>query len=46
VTPYELEIALQPEPQWTGEYVLDFGKLAAKDVDASGTSTTPFNKVP
>jgi diphthamide biosynthesis protein 2 len=27
VTPYELEIALQPEQSWTGRYVLDFGKL-------------------
>ncbi|KAJ3519511.1 hypothetical protein NM688_g9292 [Phlebia brevispora] len=33
ITPYELEIALQPEPQWTGEYILDFGKLALKGIE-------------
>jgi diphthamide biosynthesis protein 2 len=27
VTPYELEVAFQPEQSWTGRYVLDFGKL-------------------
>ncbi|KAI0804663.1 putative diphthamide synthesis protein-domain-containing protein [Irpex lacteus] len=31
ITPYELEIALQDEPQWTGRYELDFGKLALED---------------
>ena len=37
VTPYELEVALQAEPVWSGEYVLDFGKLALKgDVDERG----------
>ncbi|KAF7789170.1 hypothetical protein EIP86_000107 [Pleurotus ostreatoroseus] len=33
ITPYELEVALQPEPQWTGEYVLDFGRLALKEAE-------------
>jgi hypothetical protein len=27
ITPYELTIALQAEPTWTGEYVLDFGTV-------------------
>ncbi|KAL1943663.1 hypothetical protein VTO73DRAFT_4108 [Trametes versicolor] len=27
VTPYELEVALQPTQTWTGRYVLDFGQL-------------------
>ncbi|CAL1702605.1 unnamed protein product [Somion occarium] len=27
VTPYELDIALQSEPTWTGEYILDFKKI-------------------
>ncbi|KIY44642.1 diphthamide biosynthesis protein [Fistulina hepatica ATCC 64428] len=27
VTPFELELALQPEPQWTGRYVLDFEQI-------------------
>lgn len=31
VTPYELQIALQPEAVWTGEYVLDFDRLLSKD---------------
>ncbi|KAF9267126.1 diphthamide biosynthesis protein [Marasmius fiardii PR-910] len=35
VTPYELEVALQPETQWTGRYVFDFEKLLAEN-----TSTT------
>lgn len=30
ITPYELEIALQSEPSWTGKYVLDFEKLLAE----------------
>ncbi|KAK7022945.1 Diphthamide biosynthesis protein 2 [Paramarasmius palmivorus] len=30
ITPYELEVALQPEPTWTGRYVLDFEKLLAE----------------
>lgn len=38
ITPYELEIALQAEPQWDGKYVLDFGKLAIKELpEESGT---------
>lgn len=27
MTPYELEIALQIEPNWTGRYELDFNLL-------------------
>ncbi len=27
ISPYELELALQPEPQWTGKYVLDFNDI-------------------
>ncbi|KAK0234573.1 putative diphthamide synthesis protein-domain-containing protein [Armillaria nabsnona] len=30
VTPYELEIALQAEQNWTGRYILDFEKLLAE----------------
>ncbi|GJE95962.1 diphthamide biosynthesis protein [Phanerochaete sordida] len=33
VTPFELEIALQDEPEWTGRYVLDFGRLALEDAN-------------
>jgi len=33
VTPYELEIALQTRPSWTGRYVLDFEKLLAEQRD-------------
>lgn len=29
VTPFELEVALQVEPDWTGKYVLDFEELLA-----------------
>lgn len=36
VTPYELELALQPEPAWTGRYVLDFAKLALQDASGDG----------
>ncbi|EIM84817.1 diphthamide biosynthesis protein [Stereum hirsutum FP-91666 SS1] len=32
VTPYELQIALQPEPTWTGEYVLDFDKILSDSI--------------
>ena len=31
VTPFELGIALQPEPQWTGAYELDFKKILESD---------------
>ncbi|KAL7415443.1 putative diphthamide synthesis protein-domain-containing protein [Mrakia frigida] len=27
ITPFELELALQPSPEWTGDYVLDFTRL-------------------
>ncbi|TFY77933.1 hypothetical protein EWM64_g6075 [Hericium alpestre] len=30
VTPFELQVALQSEPQWTGRYVLDFDQLLAE----------------
>ncbi|EJC98372.1 diphthamide biosynthesis protein [Fomitiporia mediterranea MF3/22] len=30
ITPYELELALQPEPDWTGKYIFDFEELLAK----------------
>ncbi|TRM66754.1 putative diphthamide synthesis protein-domain-containing protein [Schizophyllum amplum] len=30
VTPFELQVALQPEPEWTGRYVLDFEQLLAE----------------
>ncbi|KAI5121354.1 hypothetical protein M0805_000662 [Coniferiporia weirii] len=29
ITPYELELALESEPSWTGRYVLDFQELLA-----------------
>lgn len=32
-------MALQPEPTWTGKYVLDFGKLALSDGDDTGNKT-------
>ncbi|THH32708.1 hypothetical protein EUX98_g1435 [Antrodiella citrinella] len=31
VTPYELEIALQSEPNWTGKYVLDFNEVLSAE---------------
>ena len=34
VTPYELEVALQPEQTWTGRYVLDFEQLLREQKDA------------
>jgi diphthamide biosynthesis protein 2 len=30
VTPFELELALQPSPTWTGEYVLNFNEVLAR----------------
>jgi diphthamide biosynthesis protein 2 len=30
VTPFELQLALQPSPTWTGEYVLDFDQVLAR----------------
>jgi|SRR5712671_6783647 len=30
VTPFELQLALQPSPTWTGEYVLDFDEVLTR----------------
>jgi len=30
VTPFELQLALQPSPMWTGEYVLDFDEVLTR----------------
>ncbi|KAH9994336.1 putative diphthamide synthesis protein-domain-containing protein [Russula compacta] len=30
VTPFELQLALQPSPMWSGEYVLDFDEVLAR----------------
>lgn len=30
MTPFELQLALQPSPTWTGEYVLDFDEVLAR----------------
>lgn len=40
ISPYELEIALQPEPKWTGKYVLDFNELLANAAQQEYTSET------
>jgi len=32
VTPYELYLALQPEPTWTGKFVLDFDRVMSEAV--------------
>ncbi|THH05897.1 hypothetical protein EW145_g4460 [Phellinidium pouzarii] len=45
ITPYELEIALQPEPEWTGKYVLDFQELLANaKLDSQCRDETGKNK--
>jgi len=31
VTPFELQLALQPSPTWTGEYLLDFDQVLARE---------------
>ncbi|KAL5524260.1 DPH2 [Sanghuangporus sanghuang] len=39
VTPFELELVLQPEPEWTGKYIFDFEELLSKatlDEDSEG----------
>jgi len=33
VTPYELELALSPEPRWTGQLVLDFRQILSEVVE-------------
>jgi len=32
ITPFELEIAISTEKPWTGEYILDFGRLLESDI--------------
>ncbi|KDQ07197.1 hypothetical protein BOTBODRAFT_167279 [Botryobasidium botryosum FD-172 SS1] len=34
VTPYELELALSPEPRWTGRLVLDFKQILSEAAEA------------
>lgn len=43
VTPYELEVALQDEPAWPGQYLLDFGQLLTHAVsdDTNTRSSSP-----
>lgn len=41
VTPYELEIALQTEPEWTGEYVLDFKQILDKPREPESSHQSP-----
>ncbi|THH16089.1 hypothetical protein EW146_g4501 [Bondarzewia mesenterica] len=43
VTPYELQVALQPEPVWTGEYILDFDRLLSISHDKSSSSPNPLS---
>ena len=38
VTPYELSIALMPGAEWTGEYILDYGRLLPRLCSDSGES--------
>ena len=33
ITPFELELALQPDLAWTGKYVLDFETILAESAD-------------
>ncbi|KAI0643281.1 diphthamide biosynthesis protein [Trametes meyenii] len=33
ITPYELEVALQPTQSWSGRYILDFGQLLREHGD-------------
>jgi hypothetical protein len=49
VTPFELQLALQPSPTWTGEYVLDFDEVLARgdskpslDQDEEGDPDRPI----
>ena len=32
ITPFELEIAISADRSWTGEYILDFGRLLKRDM--------------
>ncbi|TFK94479.1 diphthamide biosynthesis protein [Polyporus arcularius HHB13444] len=40
VTPYELEVALQPTQTWTGRYVLDFEQLLREQKDGVDDATS------
>ena len=40
VTPYELEVALQPAQTWTGRYVLDFEQLLREQRAGLGEGTS------
>ena len=32
ITPFELEIAISSDRSWTGEYILDFGRLLEREI--------------
>ena len=32
ITPFELEIAISADRSWTGEYILDFGRLLERNI--------------
>ncbi|PIL34403.1 hypothetical protein GSI_03178 [Ganoderma sinense ZZ0214-1] len=44
VTPYELEVALQPEQTWTGRYVLDFEQLLKEQKEGLSEGATKHEK--
>ena len=45
MTPYELEVALQEEPTWSGKYILDFDHfLSPKDGESNGTGSINYTK--
>ncbi|KAI0665615.1 diphthamide biosynthesis protein [Trametes maxima] len=47
ITPYELEVALQPTQSWTGRYVLDFGQLLREhEEDVERHSEVPREEEP
>ncbi|KAF9652538.1 diphthamide biosynthesis protein [Thelephora ganbajun] len=36
ITPFELEIAISADRSWTGEYILDFGRLLEREIGPAG----------
>ncbi|CAG8792687.1 19317_t:CDS:10, partial [Dentiscutata erythropus] len=45
VTPFELEIALNPSKQWTGEYITDFQQLLSADFQPESEDEPHFSLV-
>lgn len=41
ITPFELEIAISADRSWTGEYILDFGRILERNLGSGEERKIP-----